>query len=213
MKNVILCLIVAAVTWACIKEGPIEGPAVRKRFQFSGKITQDVTSLAVPTGLCTVQLVRNVVYFKDVLAESVTDMAGNYALNFSSNLNKTDCFIEVKLPLFNLQGGYWPYVAPIPVQPGTGQKLDIEVPTYGILLAQFRNRGADNVSNLSLNIGNLVIPIPLHAPADRYFTLKGNATSVLSCTYYVNGAQYNETYSTYVTGYDTVIQLIEYGLP
>lgn len=204
---------VAIVTLGCIKEGPAEGAAVRTRFQYSGKITQYGTSLAVPTGHCTVQLVRNLVYFKEVLAESVTDMAGNYALSFGSNLINTDCFIEVKLPIFNLQGGYWPHVAPIPVQPGAGQKLDIEVPTYGILLAQFRNRGADNVSNLSLNIDNLVIPIPLHAPADRYFTLKGNATSVLSCTYTINGVQYSEANSTYVTAYDTVIQLIEYGLP
>jgi len=211
MKKFILCLVVAVVTLGCIKEGPVEGPAVRTRFQYSGKITQYGTSLAVPTGLCTVQLVRNVVYFKDVLAESVTDMAGNYALNFSSNLNKTDCFIEVKLPLFNLQGGYWPYVAPIPVLPGSAQKLDIEVPTYGILLAQFRNRGADNVTNLIFNIGNLVIPLP--TPVDRYFTLNGNATTALSCTYNINGVQYSEAYSTYVTGYDTVVKLIEYGLP
>ncbi len=204
---------VTIVALGCIKEGSVEGSAVRTRFQFSGKITQEGSTLAVPTGLCTVQLVRKAVYFKDVLAKSVTDMAGNYTLNFSSNLSKTNCFIEVKLPSFNLQGGYWPYVAPIPVEPGTGQKLDIEVPTYGILLAQFRNRGADNVSNLILNIDNLVIPIPLHAPADRYFTLKGNATSVLSCTYTINGVQYSEANSTYVTGYDTVIQLIEYGMP
>jgi hypothetical protein len=213
MKNSILCLMVAVVTLGCIKEGPVTASAVRNRFQFSGKIIQQGTSLAVPAGMCTVQLVRNLVYFKDVLAESVTDQQGYYTLNFNTNSSHTDYFMEVKLPELNVQGSYWPYLAPIPVQPGVGQKLDIAVPTYAILLAQFRNRGAENVTNLVFNIDNLVIPIPLHSPADRYFTLKGNATTTLSCTYSVNGEQNSETYSTYVAAYDTVVQLIEYGLP
>lgn len=202
----------ACVTVSCIKEGtPVTGSGF-KRYQFSGKVTLNGSNVSATAGQCTVRLYR-LPFYKEIVAESVTDAAGNYSLDFSTSLSHTEYFLELTQPMPPTLHGYYPYFAPIAVQAGVGQKMDLVLPTYGVLQASFSKRGTDSVSSLSLQFGNLIIQLSPNSPAERHFILGGNDNSVIYCNYRVNGIQYSEPISIYVPAYDTVNQVIEYGIP
>jgi len=144
------------------------------------------------------------------------DQNGHYALNYGGLGHVMSSGLKIRI---DQPWQEWPDINYLPsyheenLGQGAVHKKDFEIETIAYIKARFVNRGNNPVSNLRLSYGPFEKPAPTDSNEFKIFAIEGNTNVRLWCRYSQNGVNYSDTYDFHIAGYDTLTQLVYYGLP
>jgi hypothetical protein len=208
MKNIFIWAVFAIALAACTRNDNL-----KNGIQVSGRITQKGSGLAVPYKAFTIDLYAEP---NTYLASTMPDQNGYYVLNYGGLGHIMSSGLKIRI---DQPWQAWPDINYLPsyheeiLGKGTVFKRDFEIETIAYIKARFVNRGNNPVTNLRLSYGSFEKPVPVDSNEFRMFAIEGNTNVRLWCRYSQNGVNYSDAYDYTIAGYDTLTQVVYYGLP